>query len=76
MLRKISHSESALDDSFQLALQNEEGEMDLQDQDQVSTDSSIPSMDERSERKTKKKRFHFPSFVKRSKNKTLKDHEL
>ncbi|XP_032777819.2 stromal interaction molecule homolog isoform X3 [Daphnia magna] len=63
---KNSHSESALDVTFQLAQQ---AEAESGQEENVSTDSSIPSNDDEN-RKLKKKRFQFPSFVKRNKNKT------
>ncbi|XP_057369662.1 stromal interaction molecule homolog isoform X3 [Daphnia carinata] len=63
---KNSHSESALDVTFQLAQQ---AEAESGQEENVSTDSSIPSNDDEN-RKRKKQRFQFPSFVKRNKNKT------
>jgi hypothetical protein len=39
-------------------------------EENVSTDSSLPSNDEESRKLKKKQRFQFPSFVKRNKNKT------
>ena len=65
VLRKNSQSESALDQVFQQAQQ---AETESAHEENVSTDSSLPSNDD--DRKLKKKRFQFPSLVKRIKNKT------
>lgn len=65
-LRKNSQSESALDVVFHLAQQ---AELESALEENLSTDSSIPSVDDET-RKIKKKRFHFPNFVKRNKIKS------
>lgn len=67
LLRKNSQSESALDVVSQLAQQTE---MESGQEENVSTDSSIPSNDDEARKLRKKQRFQFPSFVKRNKNKT------
>lgn len=67
VLRKNSQSESALDAVFQQAQQ---AETESGQEENVSTDSSLPSNDKETRQPRKKQRFQFPSFVKRNKNKT------
>lgn len=69
LLRKTSHSESALDVTYQNAMA-QQAEAESGQEENVSTDSSLPSNDEESRKLKKKQRFQFPSFVKRNKNKT------
>lgn len=69
LLRKTSHSESALDVTYQNAMAQQVEAESGQDEN-VSTDSSLPSNDDESRKLKKKQRFQFPSFVKRNKNKT------
>ncbi len=69
LLRKTSHSESALDVTYQNAMA-QQVEAESGQEENVSTDSSLPSNDEESRKLKKKQRFQFPSFVKRNKNKT------
>ncbi|XP_046635883.1 stromal interaction molecule homolog isoform X8 [Daphnia pulicaria] len=66
---KTSHSESALDVTYQNAMA-QQVEAESGQEENVSTDSSLPSNDEESRKLKKKQRFQFPSFVKRNKNKT------
>lgn len=64
-----SQSDSALDEVFQQAQQQQEtsGISGNEPEENLSTDSSIPAMDEETGKVKKKQRFHFPSFGKRIK---------
>lgn len=74
LLKKSSQSDSALDVVFQQSTADESEEKQQQQmveaEETMSTDSSIPGVDEEGRKIKKKPRFQFSSLIKRNRNKT------